>query len=401
MQTLMPDLSDALRAAGAVEIDLGTDVRWYHYGGYKCALGPSEFKTFSQSRPILESLVRERVLARPNVTCLTQSDAVGLLTDANRTRVTGVRIQRRALGREEELQADLVIDASGRASRTPQWLETLGYSKPPKTTVTIDYGTSTRLFRRRPGDEHGAKGMIAMPEPPDRRYGAAMHVENDQWMVIIGGRLGDHSPSDEQAYLDYARSLSSHEIYDLVRTAEPVTEPMLYKCKTSVRHHYDRCRMPERFLVLGDAVATFNPAYGQGMTVAAQSAEILHTCLEQQRGGLDGLSRRFMRRAAGVVNVAWTTASSEDFQWSETGGARPFGTKVRNWLARKVHRASSHSREVCQAYYGVLMMTHSPTSLFRPALIWQILRGKGGGVTASSAAQLPPAPPVSPEGSES
>jgi 2-polyprenyl-6-methoxyphenol hydroxylase-like FAD-dependent oxidoreductase len=282
----------------------------------------------------------------------------------------------------ETLLADLVVDAGGRGSRAPAWLEALGYGRPAEERVTIGVGYTTRLYRRRTDDLPGARYAVALPTPPHQtRMGVLFPVEGARWMVTLGGWLGDHAPGDEAGFLAFARSLPAPDIADVIAGAEPLGEPALHKFPTSLRRRYERLRrVPEGYLVLGDALCSFNPIYGQGMTVAALEALEFNACLRAGQGGLAGLPRRFYRRAARVIEGPWQLAAGGDFAYPEVAGRKAPGTDLLNRYAARVQRAATRDPKVCRALVAVTNLLAPPAALFGPRVLWQVARaGVGAG----------------------
>ena len=184
-----PDLAPALTDGGAPVVDIGADMRIYQYGDYKVQCATEACLVFL-SRPFLEWHVRQRVLSRKNVAALDQCDVGGLITNGDHTRVSGVTVQRSPGRGQETLEADLVVDATGRGSQSAAWLEGLGYPRPPETTVTVDLSYTSRVYRRTPADLPGAKAAYALPKPPhEKRFGAlfepaVQHVTDTSSILI-------------------------------------------------------------------------------------------------------------------------------------------------------------------------------------------------------------------------
>jgi 2-polyprenyl-6-methoxyphenol hydroxylase-like FAD-dependent oxidoreductase len=373
LQRLFPHLEQHLLEAGAVPGDIIGDVRWFQHGYYKAKFH-SELGGILLSRPLLETTIREHVRQLSNVTIVSNTHVLGLVTDPDRRRVTGLRIQQ--AGRQMEIrQGELVVDASGRASRSPEWLAELGYSRPATEEVEIGLGYTTRTFRRRPGDLNGDIGVILAPKPPKQtRVGFMLAMEDRRWIVSIGGWLGDHAPTDPKGFLDFARSLSKPDIYDVIKDAEPLTDAITYAFPSNLRRRYERLdRFPGHYLVMSDALCSFNPIYGQGMSVAALEGLALAECIGR-RPSLDELWRPFIQNASRIIDTPWTIAAGSDFAFRGVTGPKPAGTALVNWYLNRVHRAASHDRVVCRAFFDVANMLAPATTLFAPRLVGRVTK---------------------------
>lgn len=371
----LPGLTQALVDAGACDLDASRDLRWYHEGFH--ARGESDVRGIGVGRPMLEAAVRTRVLERANVEALEDCRVTGLVSDVGRRRVTGVRCTRPAKdGPEETLDADLVVDAMGRGSRSPAWLGALGYEAPEVEEVEVGVGYTTCRYRRRADDLDGLKGIVLLAVPPDKRLGVMIGMEGPCWLVTLGGYLGHHAPTDYAGFVDFARTLPTPHIHDVIRDAEPLTDPAPYRFPVSRRHHYERLsRFPEGYLVLGDALCSFNPVYAQGMTVAALEAEALDACLGD---GRDGLTRRFFRRARKIVDLPWSTAVGTDLRFPEVRGRRTPMIRFVNWYLPKLHAAAQRDHELSVAFLKVINMMSPPPSILRPGVVWRVLWGGVG-----------------------
>jgi 2-polyprenyl-6-methoxyphenol hydroxylase-like FAD-dependent oxidoreductase len=396
---LFPNLLRDLVDAGAVEGDVVGSARWFQHGCYKARFD-SGLGGVLLSRALLESMVRRQVLALPNVDLAPSVSVVGLTTNESRQQVTGVRVQHHRAHADQARRidttafpADLVVDATGRASRLPAWLEELGYPKPSLEEIGVDLGYTTRTFVRRPEDLDGAFGAIVTPTPPkETRGGFILAMENDRWIVSLCGWTGDHAPATSEGFIEYARSLPSPDIYDVVRTATPLTDPVSFSVATSTRRRYERLtQLPERLLAIGDSIAAFNPVYGQGMSVATLEALELQDCLDEQEG-LTWIGRRFFARAARVVDTPWTMAAGGDFAFSGVTGRRPAGTSLVNWYLDHVHDAASTNQEVCRAFFRVANLLEPPSSLFKPSIVARVIRTR---LRDQPITRLAAAPPTS------
>lgn len=360
-------------------VDFANDICWYQFGAFKVRF-PSGIIGLSQSRPFLEAHLRRRVLALRNVDCLTECEVTGLLASGDWRCIVGVRVRDRRGGIERAVPAALVVDATGRGSKSPKWLEELGYSRPRESRISTNVGYASRTYRRRSGDLDGAKMLVMLATPPhETRGGALVPIEDDRWMASLAGLGGDHPPPDESGFLAFARSLPIPELYHALVRTEPLTQIAIYKFPASVRQHYDEMeRFPEGYLVLGDALCSFNPVYGQGMTVSALEAEVLDECLRHLRRGADslvGLAPRFFQTVSPIIDRPWKLATAADVRYASVEGPRSLSTAFFDWYVRQLHRVTAYDPDVYSQFIRVINLMESPSSLLRPPLSLRVLTG--------------------------
>lgn len=374
MNRYYPDLMEALEAGGAIVGDFGENMRWCTYGGYRqrFTLG---HKAALMSRPFLEYLVRVRTLAQGNITLLDNCAVRRLATTPDRAHVVGVEVERRAqTDAVEMLTADFVVDCTGRGSRTPQWLAELGYVAPTESEVKVNVGYATQIFRRNPDDDFAREWLLVTPEAPrETRFGGMFPIEGDRWIVSMGGWAGDHAPTDPAGFLEYARTMPTPDIYNMMCKAEALSEVYPYKFASSLRRHYEKLtRFPACYLTLGDAICSFNPTYGQGMTSAALQAAALDELLTQRGGEVAGIAPDFFARAAKIIDTPWQLAVAEDFRYPQTTGPKPAGVDLLNRYVAAVHRATLVDPEVGRAFAKVMNLMAPPTSLMTPKIMLRV-----------------------------
>ncbi len=372
LDAYFPGLMDELEGIGAMRGDIVGDFLWFQYGRWKLR-HQSGLGGIVVSRPCLEAAVRRRVRALPNVTLLDGTAAVKPVFDANAGRVTGLTIKARdGSSADEVVAADLVVDASGRGSQSPKWLEEWGFGQPEVIHVKIDVGYATRIFERRQGDFYNTVGGIISGTPPkDTRYAAVLAAEGQRWVVTLTGSVGDHPPTDARGWNAFAASLPIPCVHELVTSARPLSDIVAYRFPANQRRVYEGMkRFPAGYLVMGDAVCSFNPIYGQGMTVASMEAKALDETLA---GGSDALWQRFYARARKVVDVPWQIATGEDLRFPQVAGKRPAGFTLISRYLECIHAATSDDVVVCRQFFDVLNLLAPPESLMTPRMAWRAL----------------------------
>jgi 2-polyprenyl-6-methoxyphenol hydroxylase-like FAD-dependent oxidoreductase len=379
-EELFPGLCAELGALGAPMVDLHGEVDWYN-DGFRMRRAPSPLIAVGISRPLLEGVLRTRVMALPGVEVRTTHEVLGLITTPDRGRVTGVRVRPVAAGSEEySVETDLVVDTGGRGTRTPVWLEQLGYRPAVEEKVKVDVTYVTRIYRREPHHLDGHLGLLTNAVPGRPRTGIMAAQEDGQIAIALSGVLGERPPTDDAGFLEFAESLAAPQVAQVLRSAEPLTGPATMFYPASIRRRYERLRrFPERYLVMGDAMCSFNPIYGQGMTVAAQEARLLRRLVAQ---GSDGLARRFFRGAAKVIDTPWSIAVGTDLRFPEVTGRRTLQVRFVNAYIHRLHGAATTDPVLGAAFLRVLNLVDPPTKLLAPRIIMRVLFGSRG--TASS-----------------
>ncbi len=375
LDSLFPGLVRELEGEGVDLIDMARDAAWFQAGSWK-ARYEGGIQTILISRPYLEWKVRDRVAALPNVELRQECGVEELLTDASRTRITGVRVK--GPRGEQTLEGELIVDASGRGSRAPHWLEALGYGRPEEEQVGIDLGYTSRLYERPAGFDEWKILAVSGRPPESRRAGFISNVEGGRWIVSLNGYFNDHPPTDDEGFLEFARKLPTPHLYEYIRRARPLTQPVAHKIPSSRWLHYERlARMPEGFVLLGDAVCALNPVFGQGMTVIGLAAKMLGEHVARARaspGGLhQGMSRDFQKELSGVVGLCWFLTTTMDLAYPEARGKRPFGLKLMQWSVMNIIDLTSLDARSCHQFYQVLHMRRGMEALLQPRFAASLL----------------------------
>ncbi len=364
-----PGIVHELEAGGAVDLDLCGDFYW-HQGGGVARRPPSTLRGPAMSRPFLERTVRARVEALRQVTVRDHTTVGGLCSDAAGTRIIGVR-----LDDGSTVPCELMVDATGRPARSLAWLAQLGFAAPPTSTVTVDTRYVSRVYRRSQTPGRTWKAAAVIDDPAAKRLAMALPMEGDRWIVLVGGLNGESPPVDEVERLAYARSFPSPVIAEVMETSEPLGEPVTHRFPANQRRHVERLRrFPLGWVPLGDAVCSFDPIYGQGMTSAALQAEALGRCLDRS-GTVDrSFARRYFRSAARVVAGPWSIAVGGDFVYDGTTGPKPAGTDLLNRYMDRVTIAAQHDDGAAIRMNEVVAQVRRPEALLTPAFVLRVLR---------------------------
>lgn len=373
LDSLFPGLVDDLVAAGAHRPNLLGDTRLILAGHELCRADTGH--TIQMTRPLLESRVRDRLSEIPHVKIVDRCEAVGPHVTGGR--VTGARIAHRT-GRTtpELLDADLVVDAMGRAGRTATWLSELGYPTPAEERITADIAYVSCLVHvpeaLRPADR-----LVLVGPVPGRPRGFALAAqEDDQWILTVVGMAGDHPPTDAARLVEFIADAAPPDVHAAIRAAVPVGEPRMHRFPASVRRRYERLRrFPPGLLAFGDSICSFNPIYGQGMTVAALQAVALRECLDS---GDHQLAHRFYRKAARIVTPAWQLNAGGDLALPEIKGHRPLATRLVNRYVARLQHVAERDPAVAAAFMNVAGLVTPPSAMFAPRILTKVITGGRG-----------------------
>ena len=344
--------------------------------GHKLCRDASGADVLLASRPLIEGHIRRRVLALPDVTVRERCEAIELVTSPDGKRVSGVRIRHRGAGIEEACDADLTVAASGRSARIPALLEALGYPRPEEERLPIDLLYVSRRVRLRPGAVPGDR-IIGIGARPGLPRGLMLIEQEDHWILTVSGYGAEHHPpTDERGYLEFIASVAPPDVLAAIRASEPLSAIVTHGFPANQRRRYDRMRrFPDGLLVVGDAISSFNPLYGQGMSVAALEAIELRRCLERgdRRLGPPLLPRRRESRGPGVGDGGRRRSRP-----SRGRGDRSPMLRLTNAYVERLLQVAEHDPVVAAAFNDVADLLAPPQSIMRPRVLWRVLRGRAG-----------------------
>ena len=403
LNRLFPGFDTLMLERGAHEIDFGSDFATLRSWGWE-RCHPTGMITLFASRNLIEATVRELFHKLPNVDLREQTSVTGLgMTATGRPHIDTVYVVPRAAGEPTSIQADLVVDASGRASKAPDWLQELGITPPHETIVNAHTGYSSRWYQApdQLPKEWWWKGIwldLKLPEQP--LAGVLFPVEHNRWIVTLAGVSKHYPPKDEDEFTAALSQLRSPVLADAVRVAKPISSVYAYRKMANRFRRYEKwTARVDGFIAVGDSTCAFNPVYGQGMTTGTLSAGTLDECLKKYGPTHPELSRHFFKAQARVQADPWGLATGADFSLPETEGDRPRGARIVGPYMNALFMAAIEDMTLRHHVGEVLQMLKPPSSFFTPAVMGRIAKGVFRRWLQNKSEQsVPPALPPLPAG---
>lgn len=357
LEAFFPGVQAEMMAGGALTYDVARDFSFISWAGDMVRF-ESGVPFLAVSRIFLEHHLRRRVLALPNVTARQGVTLTGLSGSAQK--VTGVHLEG-----GEPLPAELVVDAGGRRSNAPEWLRRIGIVPPRETLVKPFLGYASRYYEAPATAVWDRVAMIASALPPTYTRGAGViPIESGRFIVTLLGMNGDYPPTDEEGFAEFARSVPVPPFHAWLDAARPQGAIHGFRFDQNRLRHFEDCPLPSGYIAVGDAVASFNPIYGQGMTVSAMGAELLAQVLDEPvAAGV--LPRVYHRRLAKLLRHPWGVTTTEDLRFPGTEGKRPFGQGLAYAYIDRLFLLAARDPKARLALLHVFGMTRPSSDLFQ------------------------------------
>jgi 2-polyprenyl-6-methoxyphenol hydroxylase-like FAD-dependent oxidoreductase len=345
------------------------DIRWYQSGSWKTCI-PTGLIYYPQARVTLENRVCAWLRQQSRVEIHSESNVESLIYDSTRQSVTGVRLLQS--GKQFDLYADLVVDAGGRGSRILKWLSELGYQAPPKETTPIDLVYVSRIYQKTT-EARDWQGMACYPLPNGPRGAILLPLDSERWILSLFGYLGEHPTTDPDSTLLFLKDLPILDLYNTVSKAKALSNPVKYEYPQQLRQRYDRLKdFPNGLLVIGDAMCSFDPIFGQGMTVASLEAHVLDQILASAKDPR-ALRKKFFTTSQRIIEIPWLIAKSESLRYKNMPGKRSLLIRILQWYTGYVFALSAESVEAYRAFLDVMHSLADPMALLRPAVLGRVL----------------------------
>ncbi|MEJ2008283.1 MAG: FAD-dependent monooxygenase [Acidobacteriota bacterium] len=373
LSSLFPGLEKDLVAAGAQMLQVDTLTEWQFPGYESFPKRDHGFPAYTMTRPLLESVVREHFLAIGNITTHQRCRAQRLMTSEDGARVTGVSCLHTD-GADDDIQADLVVDASSNGQLTLNLLAELGIPAPRESTVGVEIGYSTMLFEIPQDAPTEWRVVVTLSDPPGNRRGAILiPVEGNRWIVTLQGSHDTQPPKDETGFMEFVQQLRTLTIYNAIKNAKRCGPVTRYGFKASRWRHFEALeRLPSGLIPFGDTICRFNPIYGQGMSVAAKEACLLRDLLQaaaESGQGPGSLTGEFLAQAQPIIDAPWATAVIPDFLDPLTGGERPPDLEDALEFGAALRRLAYEDREIHRLMLEVQHMIKPRSILQEPEIV--------------------------------
>lgn len=374
LESLFPGIGHELELAGAPVFDHGESMNtWISTGHIPFSWADLPLQVCT--RPLLETCIRLQVMNVANIECIDGHEVIQLQMTGSY--ISGVHI--RALPASENagsrlLQADWVVDASGRFSRMPQWLEQLGYPQPKSYVVDASVVYASCLFKTASPPWRGLYHLSMVPDQSRGVY--ALRTERDEWLVTLYGIAGDKPGRDETAFRDFAASLGNSDLDALLVSARRVSPVTRYARTENRRRAYAQMpRWPEHLVVIGDAVCTFNPIYGQGMTLAVKQAILMGDILDKS-STLHGIARHLLIKQEKLNAWPWRLAISDDLLWQAKMQQRrgPILATLFHGYKVILNQAVLRDPFLYKLFLGVFHQARHPLYMFHPKVLLRVIK---------------------------
>ena len=358
LERLLPGITQAFYAAGAVEMRVGRDIKVFDFGGWmdECDAG---FSVTSLTRPAYEAILRQRVAALPGVSLRHETPVKRFTVDDGRC--TGVELED-----GEKIAAELVVDATGMTGPLLRQLAEDDHAEFVTEDVKINVAYSTAKFRRPERYRNDCAGVFFQPAPPGKQFGFLLPIEDGQWILSVGARGKDAPPKTIEEMRAYAKAFDA-SVYDRIKDAEPTSDIRTFRKATATRRKaWEARKWPEGLLPIGDTLSSVNPTYGQGMTVAACEADALAGMLDKRAAGgagLVGLAAEYLAAAAEISGRAWSLSTNSDYVYQETEGERPANFAASRAMAGVLRKLADEDLEFRVLRYRLVHMLETADAL--------------------------------------
>ena len=376
LDQIFPGFKSALAAAGAVPVGFTRDVQIERPDVGVLPKRDFGISMLCATRPLIELVLRRRAEAIANITLRPAARVTGIVPAAAGAGVRGIRFVNGS-GGSEILDADLVVDASGRGAPTLTLLDALGWDRPQMTEIGVDISYATVVVEIAPGATADWKLVLTLPDPPHGLFNAVMApTEDGRWIIAIADHSGSSWIETWDAFLEASRLLITPTLSNALRYARPPDGIRHYRFPVSTWKHFERLpRLPRGVLPVADLFCRFNPIHAQGMSSAAKQARLLQDVLSRAAADPDPIAAapaRFMTEVASVLETPWIMSTSADLAFPQTRGQRPDNFAEAQRFEAALFRAAVADPVVHRAMIEVAQLLQPHQRLREPDIVRRI-----------------------------
>ncbi|MGM2861213.1 NAD(P)/FAD-dependent oxidoreductase [Bacillus cereus group sp. Bce021] len=373
IEELFPTITNELIKAGSIINNFTRDLKWHQFGLWKQPF-IGEVHMIQQSRPLLEWHIQKRIDQISNITITYKTLVNGLLVDGKLNKVCGVKVKYLETGMQEEVHADIVIDASGFGSKSMEWLREYEIEV-QEEKVRIDLFYATKMFQLKENEELDCCNMLMSPSFPKNPYGVLIQtIEDNRYFVTFSGYANEKAPQTDDEFYDFAENLSISNVTDFLNKAEGITDIKTYKIPYQVRRRFDLVNnVPEGLLVVGDAQCRFDPVFGQGVSVAAMEAHQLQLLLQSRKQLDKTFTQQFYKKTADIIEIPWDMTTTEISRHPQLKRELTTKQKFQLWYTKQIYRLSASDSDVYIRLVRVMNLIRSPFHLFHPKVLLAVL----------------------------
>jgi 2-polyprenyl-6-methoxyphenol hydroxylase-like FAD-dependent oxidoreductase len=373
IEELFPTITNELIKAGSIINNFTRDLKWHQFGLWKQPF-IGEVHMIQQSRPLLEWHIQKRIDQISNITITYKTLVNGLLVDGKLNKVCGVKVKYLETGMQEEVHADIVIDASGFGSKSMEWLREYEIEV-QEEKVRIDLFYATKMFQLKENQELDCCNMLMSPSFPENPYGVLIQtIEDNRYFVTFSGYANEKAPQTDDEFYDFAENLSISNVTDFLNKAEGITDIKTYKIPYQVRRRFDLVNnVPEGLLVVGDAQCRFDPVFGQGVSVAAMEAHQLQLLLQSRKQLDKTFTQQFYKKTADIIEIPWDMTTTEISRHPQLKRELTTKQKFQLWYTKQIYRLSASDSDVYIRLVRVMNLIRSPFHLFHPKVLLAVL----------------------------
>ncbi|HDR7380163.1 MULTISPECIES: NAD(P)/FAD-dependent oxidoreductase [Bacillus] len=373
IEELFPTITNELIKAGSIINNFTRDLKWHQFGLWKQPF-IGEVHMIQQSRPLLEWHIQKRIDQISNITITYKTLVNGLLVDGKLNKVCGVKVKYLETGMQEEVHADIVVDASGFGSKSMEWLREYEIEV-QEEKVRIDLFYATKMFQLKENEELDCCNMLMSPSFPENPYGVLIQtIEDNRYFVTFSGYANEKAPQTDDEFYDFAENLSISNVTDFLNKAEGITDIKTYKIPYQVRRRFDLVNnVPEGLLVVGDAQCRFDPVFGQGVSVAAMEAHQLQLLLQSRKQLDKTFTQQFYKKTADIIEIPWDMTTTEISRHPQLKRELTTKQKFQLWYTKQIYRLSASDSDVYIRLVRVMNLIRSPFHLFHPKVLLAVL----------------------------